>query len=167
MSDSNKDDYEKWFYQGCLNCLCHWRTLWPTIRCLRCPAGEEKLQIIGEQLGNNWPPRSAIANRIPGLAKQTATLQVQIHDELFEERTKVHTYLRNLNIEWLSDYSFLDLDHANYGIEVGGIRNEAVSKKVEAILKRLYPDWNRVLRYCSDCTNEGWKVQISKFGERS
>ena len=74
--------------------------------------------------------------------------------------------LSDNGFEWLSHYSAVDLLHAEYGLEVAGIKEEPDAETILKILKETFPDWVHTRFYYNDYARDrGWKVEIYKLSE--
>jgi hypothetical protein len=88
------------------------------------------------------------------------------HSDLFGHRAKAMEVLAENGFDWLSHYSAVDLLHAEYGLEVAGIREEEDGKAMLKILQATFPEWRQVRFYYSEYVRDrGWKIEIYKLAE--
>ena len=90
------------------------------------------------------------------------------HLALFEHRAAALAALEDAGFCWLEQFSAVDLDHENYGLEVCGIHQRADAEKILGILRRLFPAWRYVRVYYRDYERDcGWKVTVQRDPERA
>ena len=84
--------------------------------------------------------------------------------ELFEARGKASELLDEAGFAWLSHYSSIDLLHAEYGLEVCGVHEEAHLVPIAKVMQTVFPQWH-FYRVCNkDYGREpGWKFSIHMF----
>jgi hypothetical protein len=97
-------------------------------------------------------------------ARERAPQDLAFHPELFAERGRASELLEAAGYAWFGDYSSIDLVHEDYGLEIGGIRNEADVMPILAALRRGFPHWHHT-RVClhEDGREPGWIVTICMF----
>src|SRR5262245_2608500 len=91
----------------------------------------------------------------------------EFHAELFDFRNAVLEALADNGFAWLSDFGSIDLLHDVYGLEVCAIREGAAAKSMEALLRRMFPEWRYRRTFYEDHNRGelGWKVVISRDPE--
>lgn len=86
------------------------------------------------------------------------------YPELFDQRADATEVLEDVGIEWLSDYTSIDLLHEEYGLEVCGIQQEDDLDAIADAMREAFPHWH----HCRVCYKEGerdpgWKFAIHMF----
>jgi hypothetical protein len=91
----------------------------------------------------------------------------EFHAELFEVRSAVLEALAEHGYAWLSDFGSIDLLHDLYGLEVTAIREEADAQAIEALLRRMFPEWRYGRTWYEDQNTReiGWKVTLARDPE--
>ena len=90
----------------------------------------------------------------------------EFHPELFALRDEARGVLQSVELEWLSDYTAIDVVHDLYGLEVCGIRDEAdVPRARRALMKHL--QWPFSHAYLKDYGRDpGWKLVVHRNPRR-
>lgn len=93
--------------------------------------------------------------------------ELQFHPELFEHRGDVQALLAEHGLDWLSDYSAIDVLHDVHGLEVLGLRDQATAQQVLLLLRAHFPAWPHghltVREHVS--RDPGWKVVVHRDAE--
>jgi hypothetical protein len=90
------------------------------------------------------------------------------HPELFECRGCATELLSDAGFAWYGDYMSIEPVHEEYGLEVGGIRNEGDVQPILTILQRAFPHWHHSRVCLHDYGREpGWMVSVSMFPPQS
>jgi hypothetical protein len=86
------------------------------------------------------------------------------YPELFEQRSKASDLLDGAGINAFSEYSSIDLLHAEYGLEVCGIHEQSNVEPVAEVMQKAFPHWhfNRIC-YKDYGREPGWKFSIHMF----
>jgi hypothetical protein len=92
---------------------------------------------------------------------------VEFLAELFEFRNAVLETLSDNGFAWLSEFGSIDLLHDVYGLEVTAIREEADTSAIEALPRKMFPNWcyRRTFYEDHNLRELGWKVIISRDPE--
>lgn len=92
---------------------------------------------------------------------------LEFRPELFECRSRASELLTEAGLEWFSDYGSIDLLHEEYGLEVGGIQQEAKVDPIVEVMRKGFPHWHYYGLCRKDCGREpGWKFAIHMFPRR-
>jgi hypothetical protein len=86
--------------------------------------------------------------------------------ELFEIRNSVFDALAENDFVYLENFGGVDVLHDIYGFEIVSIDSERNAKRIEKVMKKIYPKW--YLRRHYEDLNQGeigWKVIVSRKRE--
>lgn len=93
---------------------------------------------------------------------------LEFYPELFGHRNEAIELLEAVGYSWFSDYGSIDPTHEDYGLEVGGIRNDRDVKPILDALQAGFPHWHHHYYCTHGCEREpGWAVTICMFPPRS
>ncbi len=95
-------------------------------------------------------------------------MNLTFHTELFEHRWIASERLAQHGFEWLADYTTIDLLHEEFGLGVGGIRDESAACRMVAILQAMFPTWRYLSVFEKDWGDRdlGWWIEIHRDPER-
>lgn len=94
--------------------------------------------------------------------------EFEFYPELFEHRGRATELLDEGGLTWFTDYSSIDLLHADYGLEVCGIKSQRDARRVAMALQRGFPHWHHQNVCLHDSGREpGWAVALCMFPSRS
>lgn len=86
------------------------------------------------------------------------------YPELFDSRNRAIELLEAAGLHWFSNYASIDLLHGEYGLEIGGIQNEADVAIIADALQRGFPHWHHQNACVYDHGREpGWSVALCMF----
>lgn len=68
-------------------------------------------------------------------------MSFSFHPELFEHRGDAIEALADAGLDWLSDYSSVDVLHDLFGLEVCGLREEDEARVALDALRARFPGW--------------------------
>jgi hypothetical protein len=86
------------------------------------------------------------------------------HPELLASRDRAIEFLDAAGCEWFTDYSSIDLLHAEYGLEVGGIQKDSDVRTIAETLQQGFPHWHHQNVCVHDHGREpGWTVALCMF----
>jgi len=90
------------------------------------------------------------------------------HPDLFEHRNDAMDALAAAGLEWMTDFSSVDVVHDLYGLEVCGIPTREGAQQVQAVLKGVFSDWPHSHVYLKEWGSReaGWKVVMHRQGRR-
>jgi hypothetical protein len=82
------------------------------------------------------------------------------HMDLFEHRAKAMEKLEAADIQWLRDYSSVDLGHEEHAIEVCGIADEATARRIQAVIASAFAGAKSRYWFKDFGIEIGWKVEV-------
>ncbi len=86
------------------------------------------------------------------------------YSELFESRNRAIELLEAAGCAWFTDYTSIDLLHGEYGLEIGGIQNEADVRLIAETLQHGFPHWHHQNVCVHDHGREpGWTLALCMF----
>jgi hypothetical protein len=90
-------------------------------------------------------------------------MSFNFHGELLEHKATAAEVLENADLSAFSDYSSIDCDHDNYGLEVEGLASQQKVNQVTQLLRKAFPNW-RHINYWEE--GNGFTVRISRDLEK-
>ena len=85
------------------------------------------------------------------------------YPELFQEKARAQAALEGAEIHWLTDYSNCDICHEEYGLEIEGLCDEALARRVVQILRKTFPHWPFTAVWYREHHGDRWCVSICKL----
>ena len=110
-----------------------------------------------------WGPRPLPGNRSRRHSSDMGGFR--FHPELFEVRSTVIGRLSDYGLNWFTDYMSVDILHAEFGIEVGGIQQRATLQQVRRLLQGWFPAWrygHTQWNVARESIEPGWKVSVHR-----
>lgn len=89
-------------------------------------------------------------------------LDFEFHAELFDYRAQAISLLAQHDICWMTDYSSVDLQHREFGLEISGVRTQQEALNVSQILKLAFPVFVHHHIYHKDGREPGYVISLSR-----
>lgn len=86
------------------------------------------------------------------------------HPELFECRNEALEVLGEAGMQWMADFTSIDVLHDLFGVEVSGIGTEAEARQVLALLQAHFRGWRYGYVLLKDWSSRdaGWKAVVHR-----